>query len=128
MPEHKVVPRKAFYYGCWDRPGHFMRAAEGLGLRYSKAEREFTEKNPWGYEVDSGLCPDGPEIQGRALLHHKDDWTVLSFWDRSVDKRGKCNSNFLLEGTLSFDEALAEAKRLFPTVFARFQFEVVQYA
>lgn len=115
---------KVFYFGCWERPGHFMRASGKL--RYSREESDFTYNNPWGYHIDGGLCPDGPEVQGRALIHHKDGWTAMSYWDRSIDGRGKCNSNFLAEGTLDFAQMLEIAKTHFPSVISRAKFEIVE--
>jgi hypothetical protein len=116
---------KVFYFGCYDDKGHHMRAAEGLGLRYSREEFDFVRTNPWGYGVEGGLCPQkAGEVQGESLVHHKDGWTALSFWDRSIDTRPGCNSNFLAEGTHSFAEMVALAKKHFPTVINRFTFEV----
>ena len=117
---------KVFYFGCWGQPGHYARAA-GTAKRYSAEEHEFCEKNPWGYEIDGGLCPKGPEIQGRALVHHKDGWTAMCFCDRSVDKRGKCNSGFFAEGTWSFSAMLEIAKKHFPEVISRLEFDVVEH-
>jgi hypothetical protein len=106
-----------------------MRASDLNGrLRYTTEEYEFTEKNPWGYKIDSGLCLKtvGYEIEGIASIHQKDGWTALSFWDRSIDDRHKSNSNFLAEGTFNFEEMLAISKKHFPEIFERFKFEVVE--
>ena len=118
---------KVFYFGCYKTHGHYMRASDANGkLRYSKEEHEFTYKNPWSYKIDCGLCPktDGYETEGIAALNHKDGWTALSFWDRSIDDRHKSNSNFLAEGTLDFTEMLNISKEHFPEIFERFKFEV----
>lgn len=117
---------KVFHYGCANnRKGHFVHAGKGIS-QYGPEVYNFCAINPWGYEIDSGLCPSGPEIEGRALVHHKDGWTAMSFWDRSVDKRGKCNSNFFAEGTHTFDEMVAIAKDHFPKIMARFEFPIVE--
>ena len=125
MANHRV---DSVYFGCWDRPGHYFHSCDG-GYLYPH-EGPLTEF-PWGYEVDGGLCPGGdrrdnrvPQVEGEALIHHKDGWTALSFWDRSVDARGGCNSNFFFRGILSFDEALVKAKKVFPFILARFTFDV----
>jgi len=120
---------KVFYFGCYKDHGHFMRASDANGkLRYSTEEHEFVDKNPWGYEIDSGLCPKtiGYETEGLSSIHQKDGWTVLSFWDRSIDSRHKSNSNFLAEGTFDFAEMLKISKEHFPEVFQRFKFEIKQ--
>jgi hypothetical protein len=113
---------KVYYFGCIDRPGHFMHAPHG----YDREASAFTKNNPWGYKIDSRLCPDGPEVEGRALVHHKDGWTALSFWDRSVDRRGKCNSNFLAEGTHDFAAMVKIAQEHFPRIMGRFSFPIVE--
>jgi hypothetical protein len=120
---------KVYYFGCHQYPGHYMHRV-GMSLDW-----EFLERNPWGTSVDGGLCPGVNEkgeawrvqnqIEGAATLHHKDGWTALSFWDRSIDKRNACNSAFLAEGTHTFDEMLVIAREHFPTVMARFTFPIV---
>jgi len=65
------------------------------------------------------------QIEGAALLHYKDGWTALSFWDRSIDKRSGCNSNFFAQGTHTFEEMLEIARAHFPAVMARFTFKIV---
>jgi hypothetical protein len=109
---------KVYYFGM-------HRPEPDRTLGECRATSYFTERNPWGYAIDGGLCPKGPEIEGRALIHHKDGWTAMSFWDRSVDHRGKCNSSFLAEGTFTFEEMLAIAREKFPRVVGRFKFEIV---
>jgi hypothetical protein len=80
---------------------------------------------PWS-RLDGGLMPPGPQVQGRSALHVKDGWTALSFPDRSIDNRGGSHSTFLFEAELDFDEALRYAKQLFPSVFARYTFEIAR--
>lgn len=111
---------KVFYFGCIGGAGHYMHAANG------STDWKFMESNPWGKHIDTGLCPAGPEIEGQSLIHHKDGWTALSFWDRSVDKRGKCNSSFLAEGDFDFEQMVQLAKEHFPSVMARFKFPIVE--
>lgn len=108
-----------YYFGCWEEPGHYLVDERMRSVPW--------ELCPVGYEIDTGFCPKGPEIEGKALLHFVNGWTILAFWDRSVDTRGKCNSAFLWEGKHEFDEMLAESKKKFPGVFAWFKFEVVPY-
>ncbi len=68
-------------------------------------------------------------IEGLTKFHNKRDatgayWTALAFWDRSVDKRGGCNSVFILEGSYNFEQALTLARQIFPKIFERFEFEI----
>jgi hypothetical protein len=122
---HAVIKgRQAYYFGCWGNAGHYLFDPDRRSTRY-------TDKMvPWE-QIDSVLCyghrgpyQNGPQVQGLALLHHRDGWTALSFWDRTVDKRGGSNSNFFVEGTLSFDEIVLVAKERFPSIWERFTFKV----
>ena len=94
---------------------------------------------PWkDHEIDAALqphrkgcdkhayCGCGSLPEGQALVHHKDGWTALSFWDRSVDKRGGCNSNFFFEGTFDFAQMIELAKANFPTVWSRYTFQIIE--
>jgi hypothetical protein len=122
---------QAVYFGCargvWGHreAGHYAYSPSGRsGGRYGDPI------GPWKH-VDGTLAPmDGyrrEAPQGHAVLHHKDGWTALSFWDRSGDSRGNSNSNFFFDATLTFEEALAAARERFPDLFARFPFEVVEW-
>jgi hypothetical protein len=117
------------YFGCWEQAGHFLCDEHGRHMHDEKV-------CPWkDYEIDSKLQPGcyedrgywqhrGPETEGEALVHHKDGWTALSFWDRSVDKRGKCNSTFMAEGIHDFETMKKIAMERFPKIWSRFTFEV----
>lgn len=117
-----------YYFGCGNRPGHYMHAP-GMRTGGSLAERRAIGRlvytNPWGTSIDGGLCLRGiGEREGIADLHQKDDWTAVAFWDRSVDHRPGSNSVFLVHGLHDFDQVMEMARQAFPTVFARFGFEV----
>ena len=118
------------YFGCHRESGHFFWVP---GMNYARdAERTL----PWK-RVDGVLCPGAgpdpdfptarmtrPEVQGEAALHHKDGWTALAFWDRSVDERGGCNSIFFAEGVYDFEAMKRLAQEHFPEVWKRFRFKV----
>lgn len=131
--EFMVQPPKMYYFGPYNQAGHFF-----FGPRGSYVSRQETECIPWkDYEIDGKLQPGcfeerghwsvkGPEIEGQALLWTKNGWTAISFWDRSVDTRGRCNSTFIAEGTFTFEEMVEWSKLVFPDRWARMKFEVVQ--
>lgn len=118
------------YFGPWDRAGHFFFTEEG------RCAWEDERVSPWtAGDIDGGLqpgCVKGDpyrhrtEVEGEALLHHKDGWTAISFWDRSVDTRGACNSTFIAKGVFTFDEMVSLAKARFATRWGRMKFEVYQ--
>jgi hypothetical protein len=116
-----------FYFGCIQGPGHFLWSSESQRTR--AGSRGFPDDFPVEpCSLDGGLLGPmhyhGPEVEGQAAVWRGRGWTIISFWDRSVDKRGACNSSFVVRGTLSFDEAVTRAKAAFPNVWARFTFEV----
>jgi len=114
---------KVFYFGCWDRVGHFLWMPCGDSVPMSET--------PWGNAVDGGLCPGKrdrrgevaheDQREGQAALHHRDGWTALAFWDRSVDTRPNSNSAFLAEGTRTLPEMMALAWSSFPQIMDRFE-------
>lgn len=117
---------KIFYFGCNRLFGHHMHAPDKSGVS-DQETYAFIQGNPWGYAVDGGLCPDafGAQIEGQAVLHSKDGWTAIAFWDRSIDHRHDSNSVFLAEGEHTFAEMVALATEHFPTVMGRFKFQIV---
>lgn len=125
-----VTDRHALYFGCWDRPGHFLHERNGRTI-YSR--RDYSDF-PWSDGLlDGGLLengnvsepPDGRVFWtcgGRPLL-----WYAFYWWDRSVDHRGKCNSGFYVRG---FDihqpkQAFDYACATFPQIVARQNFKLV---
>jgi|GEM_PF-2929743 len=110
-----------FYFGCHREPGHYLWTETERHAGYA-AERSF----PFRYTIlDGGLLPVGvQEIEGAASLIYIGGWTVITFWDRSVDKRGGCNSAFVIPSKLSFDDAIALSKVRFKWVWKRFKFDV----
>lgn len=102
----------------------------------------YQEGPPWNIdrgEVDAKIVPHradckmrsycgcGNDEEGRAVIHHKDGWTAMGFWDRSVDTRGGCNSVFFAEGTHDFAGMVAIANEKFPTIMRRFKFEITEH-
>jgi hypothetical protein len=126
----KAPAPKVFYYGSTGDGHHLI---DKDGDKFHGGGKVFT---PWGSYPDGTLCPDGlilkkngeeyMQPEGKALLHQKDGWTALGFWDRSGDHRFNSNSNFLVRGTYTFDEMLALAKDQFPGIFAAIKFPITE--
>jgi hypothetical protein len=110
---------KLLYFGCIDQSGHYLWGDP------QRRSFDFSD-TPWDTQVDGGLCMQGGQPQGQAVLHQKDGWTAIAFWDRSVDSRPGSNSAFLADKLLSFDEIVALSKERFPAVWKRFPFAVAQ--
>ena len=62
-----------------------------------------------------------PEAEGRAFIHFVAGWTVVSWWDRSEDRRGGCCAVFLTPQRCTFAEMLALARAEFPREMARME-------
>lgn len=113
---------KIFYFGAIGYAGHYLWK-NALRPDYSR-----TIEHPWEYEIDGGLPPQDNKSgkEGAALLHHKDGWTAISFWDRSVDRRGGSHSTYIINKILSFKEMVALAQMRFPARWAIMDFEVTE--
>lgn len=122
-----VAAVEAYYFGCWGQSGHYWRSPDGHA-----SERDIQSRMPEAlreYRID-GCFPPGAvfgdqfkktkaEIEGDAALHYFDGWTLLSYWDRSVDHRSASNSNLVARGTHSFATMLEIAKGRFPGLVER---------
>ena len=109
---------KVYYFGCVKESGHY------LWIDLYDRDRKLFRSQPWGDHLDCELCPSGVQVEGVARHHHKEGWTAIAFYDRSVDTRGNSNSAFIAEGTYTFDGMVTAAKAQWPEVWARFTFEV----
>lgn len=118
-PDNENSHMKTLYFGCWgNSTGHYLFESE-----YQKPPMNTV---PWD-SIDGGLAPAGvKQREGVAELHHKNGWTALAFWDRSVDKRPNSNSALFAEGTHSFDEMIQIAKDNFPQIMNRFNFPIIE--
>lgn len=125
---------KVLYFGCVRQAGHFMfneslchvhPEVAGPWNPYDHLNGIDCQLQP-GCWLDNDRWRHGVEVEGAARLHHRDGWTAMSFWDRSVDKRGGCNSTFFAEGTWSFAEMISIAITHYPDVWRRFKFEIVE--
>jgi len=110
---------KVYYFGSLGS-GHHMYDPTDTLFYVRKLE------TPWGSYPDGTLCPEKTYQNGLALLHHKDGWTAVGFWDQSGDTRPGSHSTFLVKGTYTFDEMLALAKAQWTGVFARMRFQIVE--
>lgn len=120
------------YFGCWRQAGHYlfrrgMKSGYGAGPTFAGPDGwQLDVPNPRkGRPSYQPLEVHTAQIEGHAKLSHVELYTVLGFWDRSVDKRHASHSTFVLPGLLSFSEAIAAARAAFPEVFARISFELV---
>jgi hypothetical protein len=107
-----------YFFGCLEgidedhtEAGHYWRTPDLHSMR--------RPETPFGSKVDGSLCPEGPQYQGVAKLTQKDGWTAMGFWDRTGDSRGNSNSNFIVQGTYTFDEMVKLAQEAYPLIWKR---------
>jgi len=106
-----------------NRPGHrYVSPSGGDTFEMEKKLPRFL--NPRQGLIDGQYCIQTTNVEGRALIHFVQGWTVLSFWDRSGDSRGGSNSNFVVKGRHSFNDMVEITRALFPQIWARFNFDV----
>lgn len=108
-----------YFFGCLrnatphdTEAGHYLRSSDGSQTR--------NLTHPFGRYPDGTLCPEGAQAQGAAVLHQKDGWTAIGFWDRTGDERGNSNSNFIVQGTFTFEEMCSMAQEAYPALWKRF--------
>lgn len=99
-----------FYFGCIDRPGHYLWDTNLISQVYFDSLCGF----------DGRLAPSNAKgYQARFWFLVDIDYYAVSFWDYTVDKRGKSNSIFFTDKKMAVEEMLPYFKNLFPTIFER---------
>ncbi len=93
--------KMAFYFGCWREAGHYLHDARGRRMHGNMAEADL----PWNEEIMDGGFLNNRKVRdipdGRVYWTcggAKVFWYAFYWWDRSVDKRGACNSGFYVRG------------------------------
>lgn len=117
-----LMPEMLFF-GAVKQPGHFLHRANG-----QRAGRSIERSLPFRAGIlDGGLLPEsGEQPEGAAGHCELNGWTIVSFWDRSVDKRPGSNSAFLFADRRYFPGIIAIAKLQLPWFWERINFEVVK--
>ncbi|KKM96316.1 hypothetical protein LCGC14_1179310 [marine sediment metagenome] len=135
-----------FYFGCWNRPGHYLHRPGGASCRDYQEEQRLTHfgKGDHRHHLDGTLAPrksnrtgklcwigqddkdDSDHIryrseeypEGQFLIHHLDNgFTAMQWWDRNQgDTRGACNSTILLKGEHAGGDMLMALHEHFPHV------------
>jgi len=69
--------------------------------------------------IDSTFAPGSTTEQGLYQVSIVPPVMIISWWDRSVDRRHGSNSNFVGYGYLSAEDMLKDAETKFPWVLNR---------
>lgn len=114
----KEMMKQIFYFGCMGQAGHYLFGPEGMGRVYPGKEFStcFGED---GRKLDTPFCPPMDWPAGKFVVMTKTIWTIVSWWDYSVDSRPGSHSTFIFTGYDSLEEFWKEAKEQFPSVFNR---------
>lgn len=108
------------FFGCWNTSGHYLHAPGGRVMPERNVEILLPPELQLRH-LDGRLQPnDAGQVEQRFRVHHLADWTVLAFWDRTVDHRRNSCAAFLVQGSLAPEAALQEAWRAFPELQPRF--------
>ena len=122
----------AYFFGIMppSRSGHYCYIPRGPAPRGCLAS---PWGSPWDPLVEGGayrelaaqtgvpqhLRDSKTEVEGVPHHYQRDGWTLIFWWDRSADKRHGSSSSFCFDALLTPEQAEAEARRLFPAVWAR---------
>lgn len=114
-----------YYFGCVGQKGHHFYDENLKKVFPYQMPKEFPF-NP--SRVDGVFLPHTHRSdQGVANHFVVAGWTVINFCDYSVDDRGGSHSLFFIKRECDFDESIDLIKQQFPTIFKRFNFEVVKF-
>ena len=116
-----------------DGAGHYFHVPPGASwrsesdvplppslVRYPSPDGRWCFPVPRTLEQMRSPRPHGrDETQGRGFIHYAHGWTILSWWDRSEDRRGGCNAVFFVRGYHQWGEALRRAGEAFPRELTR---------
>lgn len=103
---------QVWHFGCIGEAGHYLRKPDG-------SSGNVRTDQPWGFKIDTRLCPQPESGDGKTAEHHKDGWTAVAFWDYSGDSRPGSNSVFLVHAEATTEQVLEAARVQWPHLFAR---------
>ncbi len=117
--------------------GHHFHAPTGAAWDFSiesgcplprKLMRDPSPDTRWCFaqprtleQMRHGVPRNADDTQGRGFVHYACGWTIISWWDRSEDRRGGCNAVFFVRGYHLWTEALRRAREAFPREMKRME-------
>lgn len=111
------------YFGCIGSPGHGLY---DKSLPWSKQPPYGS--TPWGSKLDGFLVEPLKDCTPGQVQHAvKDGWTLVQFWDYSVDQRPGSNSAFLVSEIMSAEALIEEAQKQWPEIFNRPRFPKLNF-
>ena len=108
------------YFGCraYDAPGHYLFSP---GMRYADDDLFERLRDSNDTHLDGGYlkAQKVPDVPGRAAFIQVNGYSIVTWWDRSGDKRGGSNSAFILSGDHTPQEVMRQGAEYFPDVLKR---------
>lgn len=122
---NQEVGFRVLYFGCaLPATGHSLYDARWERIYESNLpdalKRPDGTMTPYLTRGRGGYVEAIKQPQGHARLNHLWGWSVVAWWDRTVDERMGSNSAFLVEQPmLSFDEVVELGAKTFSAVWKR---------
>lgn len=111
-----------FYFGCVDRPGHYLFDSDGNFARSYRHERfkypGFNNNLLNPFHLDGVFTP-GHQRSGEYVVSTVPPALIVSWHDRSVDSRPGSHSTFIGFGYANAEELLDDACLQFKQVMTR---------
>lgn len=115
-----------FYFGCIRQAGHYLWINERQNV-WDSSKLGINER--LCSALDGAFCPSDMTEGQRWVCSSVPPWTIVAWWDRSVDSRPNCVSVFIAKGFDGEPHRLLDvAKEIFPSVFLRQPRELKEYA
>lgn len=117
-----VTPPRVYYFGCGRGHGHhwFAPNPAGTGTQWYSSSAIASAMRTVFPDIDAGFSPYAKKfVEGEAKLSRVRGWTVLAWWDNSVDARPNSNSALVVDLDRDFDQMVALLAIHFPEVSLR---------
>lgn len=115
-----------YFFGCRGVPGHYLiEGGQGRCAGAGSGNKLPEPLRGRGSKLDGQYAPcDTLQQEGYACLRCVEGWTVLAFWDRSLDTRFGSNAVFIAHGEHKFERMCEIAQEFFPEIWQRFTFKI----
>lgn len=115
-----VTAPHVYYFGCGNQLGHYWHAPPKEGREWQSSSAVADVMRTVFPRIDGQFAPlDCPQVEGEAKLTYANGWTVLAWWDNSIDPRGNSNSAIVVDAERDFDQMVALLAIHFPDVSKR---------
>lgn len=115
------------FWGCWDRPGHYLWTPYKSTLRDFEADRQLVPRANY-LDATIMFLPKDERVGTGALTYLPGiDRTILAWWGSPFDTRGKVNSALIADGQLTLDAIWHRFSQLYPDLEPKLQRPYLQH-